>query len=61
MAKSSKTIQMAAVAIVAIVAVAAIGFVLLGNGADNRTALGAGEDQGSWNADNRHFCRLPPL
>ncbi|HHT75565.1 MAG TPA: transporter substrate-binding domain-containing protein [Euryarchaeota archaeon] len=31
MAKSSKTIQMAAVAIVAIVAVAAIGFVLLGN------------------------------
>lgn len=47
MAKSSKTIQMAAVAIVAIVAVAAIGFVLLGNGADNRTALEKIKDRGT--------------
>ncbi|HOQ26598.1 MAG TPA: transporter substrate-binding domain-containing protein [Methanomassiliicoccaceae archaeon] len=38
---------MAAVAIVAIVAVAAIGFVLLGNGADNRTALEKIKDRGT--------------
>lgn len=47
MAKSSKTIQIAAVAIIAVVAIAAIGFVLLGGlGADDRSALEKIKDRG---------------
>jgi polar amino acid transport system substrate-binding protein len=47
MAKSSKTIQIAAVAIIAVVAIAAIGIVLMGGlGADDRSALEKIKDRG---------------
>ncbi len=46
MAKSSKTIQIAAVAVIAVVAIAAIGFVLLGGFADDRTTMEKVKDRG---------------
>ena len=58
MAKSSKTIQMAAVAIVAIVAVAAIGFVLLGN-QDDTPALEKIKKRGK--AHRGYFFWIPTI
>ncbi|KQM11866.1 hypothetical protein AOA80_05915 [Methanomassiliicoccales archaeon RumEn M1] len=47
MAKSSKNIQIAAVAVIAVVAIAAIGIVLMGGlGADDKSALEKIKDQG---------------
>lgn len=47
MAKSSKTIQIAAVAVIAVVAIAAIGIVFMGGlGADDRSALEKIKDRG---------------
>ena len=47
MAKSSKNIQIAAVAVIAVVAIAAIGIVLMGGlGADDKSALEKIKDRG---------------
>lgn len=46
MAKSSKTVKIAAVAIVVVIAIAAIGFVLLGGLADDRSTLEKAQDRG---------------